>query len=235
MGWFTPELEMFGAEPLEHAARYRYGDEWLTCVNRLWTEEAPFDHHGEHFNMQGAQSWPKPVQRPRPLIINAGNSPAGIEFSAQHADVNFATIFTIDRAREHVEQIKALARERFGREVAVMTYGTLVCDDSEAKAQARYQAILDGGDWEAGDNFMRFLGLNSQSFGDQLQHVRERFVSSGGGYPIVGEPGQVAEQLVALSEAGIDGMIFGFLDYERETERFAERVLPLLVEAGVRS
>ena len=29
-GWFEPEIEMFGAPRLDHDARYRYADEWIT-------------------------------------------------------------------------------------------------------------------------------------------------------------------------------------------------------------
>lgn len=187
MGWFTPELAMFGTEPLEHDARYAFGAEWLACVDRLWSAERPFDYEGEFFSMREARSHPHPLQ-PRPPVLNAGSSPAGIAF----------------------------------------------CGHDDADAEARLQEILDGADWEAAENFMSFLGLNSQSFGDQIQHVRERFVTSGGGYPIVCGPESVAEQLIEMSQAGIDGVILGFLDYERELEDFAARVLPLLEAAGVR-
>ncbi len=38
----------------------------------------------------------------------------------------------------------------------------------------------------------------------------------------------------AEREAGIDGMIMGFLDYNEEMNYFRERVLPLMKEAGLR-
>lgn len=232
MGWFPDELAMFGIEPADHDARYAYGDEWLTIIRRLWTEDEPFDHHGRFLECRQAQAFPKPVADPQ--IINAGSSPAGIDFSARQADFNFLSIFTLDTAREHAAQIKTLAREQYGREIRVLTYGTVWCADTEEEAQAQYAAVRDSGDHEAAENFMAGLGLNSESFGDQMAFVRERFVTSGGGYPIVGTPEQVAQELIAISEAGLDGMVFGFLDHTDGLTRLERDVIPLLRDDGLR-
>lgn len=42
------------------------------------------------------------------------------------------------------------------------------------------------------------------------------------------------DQLLALSKAGVDGMLLGFLDYHEELGYFGERILPLMREAGLR-
>ena len=76
MGWFTPEMEMFQGTQRAHDDRYRYGAEWLSVVKRLWTEEAPFDFETADFHIKQAQAHPKPVQKPYPVLINAGHSPA---------------------------------------------------------------------------------------------------------------------------------------------------------------
>jgi len=51
---------------------------------------------------------------------------------------------------------------------------------------------------------------------------------------VVGSPEQVVEELGRLNDAGMDGMIMGFLDYNEEMKYFGEHVLPLLKEAGLR-
>ena len=76
MGWFTPEMEMFQGTQRAHDDRYRYGAEWLTVVKRLWTDEAPFDFESADFHIKQAQAHPKPIQKPYPVLINAGHSPA---------------------------------------------------------------------------------------------------------------------------------------------------------------
>src|ERR1700760_1450622 len=66
MGWFGPEMEMFGGKQREHDERYRFGDEWLRLVTQLWEREEPFDFDGDFFTIHGAQAHPKPLQQPRP-------------------------------------------------------------------------------------------------------------------------------------------------------------------------
>jgi len=233
LGWFEPELAMFGITPAEHGERYRYGEEWLTIVSRLWKEAEPFDFAGRFFDGSGLEALPKPIRPGGPVIINAGSSPTGVQFSAKYADVNFMPIFNIDSAGRHALEIKQLASQH-GRSIQVMSYSTMICADTEVEAKARYDEIIAHADWEGAENFMRFIGLNSESFGDQLHQTRERFVTCTGGYPLVGTPEQVAEQLVAISDSGIDGMLFGVLDHQRELPYFAEHVLPLLKKAGIR-
>jgi dimethylsulfone monooxygenase len=233
MGWFAPEFAMFGAETMEHADRYRFGDEWMRVVDRLWAEDGPFDHHGEAFRLTGALSAPRPAARP--LVLNAGASPAGIEFSARHADVNFATVMNVEHARELAASVHRAAVGH-GRRVRVMTYGTVVIGDTEADARRRYQDILDHGDAEAAENFMHFLGLNSSSFDAQIAAaLREHFVSSGGGLPVVGTAAGVAGQLARLHEAGIEGFLMGGVPYAATLDRFTADVLPALRHRGLRT
>lgn len=98
MGWFTDEMAMFGADQREHDSRYRYGTEWLEIVNRLWSETEPFDFDGEFFQLPEAQSLPKPLRRP--VLINAGSSPVGLDFAAREVDFNFTSVTTVEKARE---------------------------------------------------------------------------------------------------------------------------------------
>ncbi|OWV03279.1 luciferase [Micromonospora wenchangensis] len=61
--------------------------EACTVIRRLWTEDAPFDFHGEHVRLTGAYGNPKPVQRPYPPIVVGGRSSALLRVVAEHADV----------------------------------------------------------------------------------------------------------------------------------------------------
>ena len=89
MGWFADEMKMFGVDLREHDDRYRYGEEWITVVKKLWSEPGSFDFKSSYFDLAGLEAEPKPIQKPGPGRINAGTSPAGIEFTAKHIDISF--------------------------------------------------------------------------------------------------------------------------------------------------
>ena len=61
--------------------------EALTVIRRLWTEEEPFDFHGDQVDLTGAFGSPKPVQRPHPPIMIGGRSAGVLRLVAEHADL----------------------------------------------------------------------------------------------------------------------------------------------------
>ncbi|RHW28394.1 LLM class flavin-dependent oxidoreductase [Nocardioides immobilis] len=235
MGWFRPEMEMFGGEQREHDIRYQFGDEWLSIVKRLWTEDEPFDVKGEYFNLKDVQGKPKPIQKPYPVLINAGSSAAGLDFSAKHVDINFIGMGSFEMGAEAVKAVRSKAAE-YGRDISTMTYASIVCRDTEAEAKRDYQRLVDGIDWKSIDYLTKVFGLEGQSYGDaeQVRQLRTQFALGWGGMTFVGTPEQVAEQFLKTSEAGLDGIVVGFLDYLPELGHFNENIMPLLKEAGLR-
>jgi alkanesulfonate monooxygenase SsuD/methylene tetrahydromethanopterin reductase-like flavin-dependent oxidoreductase (luciferase family) len=235
MGWVTPEMEIFGGEQREHDERYAFGQEWLDYVSQLWSETGSFDFNGQYFHGRDVEAYPKPMQGPRPALVNAGNSKSGIEFSARNVDINFASLDTLENTKSYTSALKEKARSEYGRDITTMTYGLIVCRDTEAEAKAAFQNVIDEGDWGAAGNVIKIAGSGaSQSFDHAVKKYQERFIAGWGGYPIVGTPEQVAEELGRLNEAGMDGMIMGLIDYNEELKYFGDEVMPLLVESGIR-
>lgn len=235
MGWVPPEMEMFGGEQRQHDERYEFGQEWLDFATKLWTEPGSFSIHSKYFDAELLEAYPKPHQAPRPVLINAGNSPRGIDFSARNVDVNFASLDTLDNIKAYTDKVKAKARDDYQRDIQVMTYGLVVCRDTEDEAKRAFQQVVDEGDWGAAGNVIKIAGSGaSQSFDHAVKEMQERFIAGWGGYPIVGTPEQVTEELGRLNDAGMGGMIFGLIDPNEEIPYFGENVMPLLKEAGLR-
>ncbi|WP_416956599.1 LLM class flavin-dependent oxidoreductase [Streptomyces sp. Agncl-13] len=234
MGWFTPEMEMFGKKQLEHDDRYAFGSEWVEFAEELWTKDGSFDFDGKYFQSKGVEAYPKPLSKPRPLLLNAGTSRAALEFNAKHVDVNFTALDTRESMKEYSDAIKARAKNRYQRDIQVMTMALVVCRDTEAEAKAVHQEIIDQGDWPGARNIMSVLGIESQSSNAQIEKMQERFIAGWGGINLVGTPEQVVEQFQQLSDAGMDGALIGFLDYAEELEYFNEKVMPLMRDAGLR-
>ncbi len=97
LGWYKPEMDMFGYELPEHSDRFQLGDEWIEVFDRLWVGEPAFDFKGEHYNLKGLFNQPSGVQK-RPVLLNAGASPRGREFAAKHCDIAFVRALNPDPA-----------------------------------------------------------------------------------------------------------------------------------------
>ncbi len=233
MGWFSPEMEMFGGAQREHDERYVFGQEWLDYCLKLWSEPGSFEFEGAYFHGKGVESYPKPHQSPRPILINAGNSKSGVDFSARNVDINFASLEDFESMKQYTTTLRTKANEDYQRDISVMTYGLIVCRDTEKEAKDAFQSVIDHGDWGAAGNVIKIAGVESQSF-DHAIKFQERFIAGWGGYPIVGTPEQVVEELGKLNEAGMDGMIMGLVDYNEELKYLDEKVMPLMVQAGLR-
>ena len=241
-GWFREELEMFGRPMLEHDRRYELAEEWTQIVNHLWTSEEPLDFHGEFFRIDDGVSKPKPLQDPRPAFMNAGGSPRGQRFAAEYADTVFVFVADdrMEALAENVASYKEAARADFGRELAVWTQASVVCADTDAAAHERLAEIMRGADYVALDNMLMQVGISGTAASaagvnrDMPRPLVERFVLGWGGQAMVGSPDRVAAQLQALADAGIDGCLLVFPDWERDLQQFGGDVLPLLERAGLR-
>ena len=55
------------------------------------------------------------------------------------------------------------------------------------------------------------------------------------GYPLVGDADHIARLFADLSDAGVDGFLLTWLDYEGGLDRFGRGVLPRLEKAGLRA
>ncbi|MBV1879574.1 MAG: LLM class flavin-dependent oxidoreductase [Pseudomonadales bacterium] len=157
------EAQNFGLDDIpEHDLRYDMADEYMQVCNKLWsswdedaivmdreagiyadpTKVHRIDHEGEFFKSRGPLCVPRSPQG-KPVIIQAGASPRGLQFAAQHADVIFATPTASGGMAKHRAAINA-ALEAAGRsrdDVKVIWGITPVVGESEAEAKAKRDAI----------------------------------------------------------------------------------------------
>ena len=234
MGWFAPDMAMFGVPMRDHDDRYRFGTEYMEIVRRIWTEKDPFDFDGEFFQLTQVRGEPKPLQDPWPLIINAGNSTAGMDFAAREADYNFAIVENFDSGAAYVEKAQSHAREKYGRDLRLLGNASVICRDTEAEARKVADYMLEKADRVAARNSLKEFGIGSESFSEEFQKFEDGWIQSMGSYQLYGTPEQVAEGLQKLSEIGLDGVMLASLDYYDELGIFNEKVMPLLVEMGLR-
>ena len=237
-GWNPEELAMFGLTQREHDERYEVADEWAEVLEQLWTTAGESSYDGRFYKVPGGFSEPKPLQKPYPVIMNAGTSGAGREFAAKHSDLIFAGLTSLDTAANQISEIKQLAREQHGREIKVFARAHVVCRDSEEQARRDYDRIhKELADVEGARNVVRMNMPNSQSTDWEsmsMQRTVESMVAGFFALPLVGTAQQIVQMMVALHESGADGIALSWPDFDEGLTQMEQELLPLLVEAGLR-
>ena len=135
-----------------------------------------------------------------------------------------------------MEEIKGRARG-FGRDIEVYTVGQVICRASQREAEDYYRhAIIDHADWSAVERMLELRNITPQKFSADDYAAKRRYFAGNaiGGYPFVGTPDRVAQELAGLSKAGLRGIALSFVDYLGELPYFRDEVLPRLARMGVR-
>ncbi len=233
-GWNYDEFDMFGVPLMEHDSRYVHTEEWLDVAKRIWAEQEPFDFKGQFFDLKGVIGKPKLYRRDRPLLMSAGSSGAGRSFATRNADCLFMAIYDMKTLQGEISALRASAP---GKDFGVYASGHMVCRETEKEAREYHHYIThEHGDWEAAEiaigRRMREGAQQSQTK-EQLQQLKERFVSGGGTFPMIGSYDQVAQRYKQLSDAGLTGMAVGLVNYVRELP-YVQELLPRMARLGLR-
>jgi dimethylsulfone monooxygenase len=233
-GWHPGEFGMFGLSPVSERDRYEQAAEWLTLLRRFWSEDGEFDFEGRFYRVERGLARPRPLQVPPP-VMSAGSSATGREFAARHADLAFMGLRDeVDVARAQIAEYRALARAH-GRDLQIWTFTYVIQRDTHAEAEAYERHLAEHPDVPALENWVAGVGAASRMPPEYLEVFRHRSVVGMGGYPLVGTADEITERLVALSEAGLDGVLLTWVDYADGLQRFNRDVLPRLQQAGVRA
>jgi len=149
----------------EHDLRYEMADEWMDVVYRLWgswaegavladaksgvfadfTKINPIDHAGRFYKSRGPLNTYAGPQG-RPVICQAGGSPAGRSFAAKHADTILARFRSIESARDFRDDIHKLAigHGRKPTDVKILYMMSAVLDETDEGAKNRLDQIKKG-------------------------------------------------------------------------------------------
>ena len=91
----------------------------------------------------------------------------------------------------------------------MFTVGQVVCRPTQKEAEDYYHyAIIEMADWGSVDRMMEIKNITPQTLGEK-EYAEKRFYFASraiGGYPFVGSPDRVAEELADLSRGGMRGI-----------------------------
>ena len=217
-GWFLPELEGLGLDPLDHDDRYSYSGEWLGVVTELWAgKHVPIGNRG------GQPALVRPVPENPPVLYVGGESEPGRALAAQRADVFFINGRPFAETVEVIEDLRARPRDgaplRFGLSAFV------IARETEAEAVAELEYLQSLADAESRPEIAGGTDPKTQMY--KVLSGTKRIGSNGGTLAgLVGSYGQVIERIQAFHDAGIELFMLQFQPIEAELDRFADKIIP---------
>lgn len=230
-GWNIEEHLMFGIPIREHDERYAYTEEWLDVVEGMWKNDEPFDLAGKFFDLKGVYSRLKPYGGNRPMLVSAGNSPVGRDFALRRADCVFMGVREIDALAPEIADMRRMApapRMYFG-------CGNLICRPTRKQADEYYHYLIhEMGDWAAVEHALSIRKKGVASSAELPTHTAERMLAATGTYPIVGGYDDVVEKFRRMSDAGLDGIAIGLVNYINDMPMLRDEIIPRMERAGLR-
>ncbi|KAJ4305058.1 hypothetical protein N0V90_000588 [Kalmusia sp. IMI 367209] len=157
-------------EQVPHDQRYAKADEYLELAYKIWEgtwqDEAvvkdaksgvfsdpkhvrAISHEGAFFKSTATNQLPPSKQR-TPLLFQAGASKSGAAFAAKHAEVMFVPGLEAHKTKKVVESVRE-ELQRIGRptdSVKFVSAVQVIIDETDEKAQAKYQDYLSYADLE---------------------------------------------------------------------------------------
>jgi len=230
-GWNIEEHLMFGIPIREHDERYAYTEEWLDVVEGMWKNDEPFYLAGKFFDLKGVYSRLKPYGGNRPMLVSAGNSPVGRDFALRRADCVFMGVREIDALAPEIADMRRMApapRMYFG-------CGNLICRPTRKQADEYYHYLIhEMGDWAAVEHALSIRKKGVASSAELPTHTAERMLAATGTYPIVGGYDDVVEEFRRMSDAGLDGIAIGLVNYIDDMPMLQDEIIPRMERAGLR-
>ena len=132
-------------------------------------------HAGKYFTVPGPHIVHPSPQR-TPLLLQAGGSRAGKLFAAQHAEAIFTSAHSPASAAKNIGEIRALARDEFGRDpnsLKVLALVTPILGRTEEEARRKYEEARKYASTEGAlALFGGWTGIDLDQYGDE-EELRE--------------------------------------------------------------
>jgi pyrimidine oxygenase len=229
-GWQRPEYSQMGLWPGDafFATRYNYLSEYIQVMRELWTT-GQSDLKGEFFKMDDCRLSPQPKADIK--VICAGQSDAGMAFSAKYADYNFCLGKGVNTPKAFAPAAEKLiaANQKYGRPVTSYVLMMVIADETDEAARAKWESYKAGADQGA----IAWLGEQGAADKSADTNVRQladptSAVNLNMG-TLVGSYASIARMLDELGEVpGTEGALLTFDDFVMGVEAFGERIQPLM-------
>ena len=222
--------------------RYARTDEYVDVLKRVWTADAPVDHKGAYYRIQGASPAVQTVQRPRIPIYFGGASDAAIRVAGRHADVYALWGETRAQVAEITSRVRAEAAKH-GRQVRFSLSFRPILGATEEEAWARAEAILArtlevrgeaalgpavGAPTNSGSQrLLAAAALGDRPEGRLYTAIARATGARGNTTALVGTPQQVAEAFLDYHALGVTTFLIRGFDPLGDALEYGRTLLPL--------
>lgn len=268
-----------------HDNRYDLADEYMEVVYKLWegswedgavlrdrerriftdpSKVHPIAHEGTYFKVPGVHLCEPSPQR-TPVLYQAGASDRGRRFAGEHAECTFVAVPSKTVLKKVVAGIRqsVAAAGRDPRSILIFNLQTIIVDETDAKARAKYDEYrghidLDGA-LALGSGWMG-IDFGAYALDEPLRHIRTNAVQSsvdafssadpskvwtvrelgewigiGGLGPVfVGGPSTVADTIEEwVEETDVDGFNLAYAVTHETFADIVEHLVPELQKRGV--
>ena len=231
-GWQRPEYSQMGLWPGDEyfSRRYEFLSEYAQVLRELWAT-GQSDFKGDFFQMDDCHM--KPVPSRNIEVICAGQSDAGMAFTAKWADYNFIfgkgvntpTAFAPTAAR-----LQKFTAET-GRDVSSYVLFMVIADETDEAAFAKWESYKAGADTEALSWLTEQSNADTRSGTDtNVRHMSDPTSAVNLNMAtIVGSYESVAKMLDEVATVpGTGGLLLTFDDFLKGIEDFGARIQPLM-------
>ena len=135
-GWFPEEAQIMG---VDFARRWLHLRESVEALRMLWSAN-DVAYNGEIIKFPAVKIGPKPVQKPGPPILLGAHDPKyAIKRVARFADGWCPGGLSVEKARESIPQIRALANE-YGRDPDRLEFSVMLPGDGPSSDMMKQYA-----------------------------------------------------------------------------------------------
>lgn len=205
----------------------------------VWAERSKLHaphFHGEFYDVEGILPFPRSPQG-WPVLVQAGQSPAGISLAARYAELVFsgppslaAAIEFRAEARARADQLDELASPEFRWQNAFYL-GGLDPDDFDPDAPLPPE-LYDGRPLPV-SGAQRLYEAAREHPGLPLRELAGKLGRGSSQAQFAGTPEQLADRIIAAQDAGaVDGFTIMGSTLPQELRAFAEQVVPILQARG---
>jgi pyrimidine oxygenase len=232
-GWQMAEYSQMGIWPgashYEH--RYDYCTEYVSIMRELWATGRS-DFKGNYFAMDDCRLLPMPEQAIP--IICAAQSDRGTAFAARFGDYNFCASAGVNepaRVALSTQRLVAACQET-GRTVPALVLTTVIADETDEAAMAKWDHYVAGTDFEAlaWRDGQSTMDPNTDPYSTarrRLSHGATKLPVSHG--VLCGSYASVARMLDEMAQVpGVQGVMLTFDDFLTGVENFGQRIQPLM-------